>query len=561
MNKIVLAAFILVLFSCTTDRDFDAIDIIVPEDATSQLVHYWNFNDISSLDILITPTVTTGGALMTYEGDRFDDVDDATELNARNNDEAGNGLRLRNPSGSFTVDLPTSGFEDAIVTYAVKRSNSGPQQQTFFYTTDGSTFIQAGLENVSYGVTETYILRQFDFTGIPEADNNPNFKVRIEFDINADGESGNSRFDNFTLDAIPAGDVPPPTPVESTELFHYWDFNDDTDNVTLITPNVGEGSLSFFGATFDEVSGSELNARNQAEPGKGLRLRNPSGDFIMNLPTTGYKNIEVKFAVTRSGNGSQDFDIAYTTDGTTYTEAGIDPSTFIISESYELREFDFTGIEGVDNNPNFKVRLTFDEDSSVSDSGNSRFDNLSVEGEVDNTTPQSSNSQFELFQYWNFNDDSDLMTLIVPTIGNGSLEYEGDTFDDVNGSELNARNQDESGSGLRLRNPSGDFIINVPSTGYENLSLQFAARRSGSGSETFQIDYTINGSDFLDTGISDTVFTLTEDYELFEFDLSTIPQINNNLFFKVRIRFDETSTTATSGNSRIDNLSIEGDTL
>ena len=556
--KVFIAA--LILSSCTTDRDFDEIEIIVPENST-QLVHYWNFNDISSLDILITPTVTEGGALMTYEGDRFDDVDDATELNARENDEAGNGLRLRNPSGSFTVDLPTSGFEDAIVTYAVKRSNSGPQQQTFFYTTDGSTFIQAGLENVSYGVTETYILRQFDFTGIPEADNNPNFKVRIEFDINADGESGNSRFDNFTLDAIPAGDVPPPTPVESTELFHYWDFNDDTDNVTLITPNVGEGSLSFFGATFDEVSGSELNARNQAEPGKGLRLRNPSGDFIMNIPTTGYKNIEVKFAVTRSGNGSQDFDIAYTTDGTTYTEAGIDPSTFIISESYELREFDFTGIEGVDNNPNFKVRLTFDEDSSVSESGNSRFDNLSVEGEVDSTTPQSSNSQFELFQYWNFNDDTNSMTLIVPTIGNGSLEYEGDTFDDVNGSELNARNQDESGSGLRLRNPSGDFIINIPSTGYENLSLQFAARRSGSGSETFQIDYTINGSDFLDTGISDTVFTLTEDYELFEFDLSTIPQINNNLFFKVRIRFDETSTTATSGNSRFDNLSIEGDTL
>lgn len=281
----------------------------------------------------------------------------------------------------------------------------------------------------------------------------------------------------------------------------------------------------------------------------------------MNIPTTGYKNIEVKFSVTRSGNGSQDFDIAYTTDGTTYTEAGIDPSTFIISESYELREFDFTGIEGVDNNPNFKVRLTFDEDSSVSESGNSRFDNLSVEGEVDSTTPQSSNSQFELFQYWNFNDDTNSMTLIVPTIGNGSLEYEGDTFDDVNGSELNARNQDESGSGLRLRNPSGEFIINLPSTGYENLSLQFAARRSGSGSETFQIDYTINGSDFIDTGISETTFTLTEDYELFEFDLSTIPQVNNNLFFKVRIRFDETSATADSGNSRFDNLSLEGDTL
>jgi len=50
-NKFVLATFILILFSCTTDRDFDVIDIIVPEDPTSQLVHYWNFNDISSLEI------------------------------------------------------------------------------------------------------------------------------------------------------------------------------------------------------------------------------------------------------------------------------------------------------------------------------------------------------------------------------------------------------------------------------------------------------------------------------------------------------------------------------
>ncbi len=553
-------AVILVLFSCTTDRDFEIIDITIPETSNFELVHYWNFNDVSSTETLIMPTQTIGGALMTYQGAEFDDVDDSSLLNVRNNDLEGDALRLRNPSGDFIVDLPTTGFEDAIVTYAVKRSNSGAQQQTFFYTTDGNTFTQAGLENTSYGVTETYILRQFDFADIPDTDNNPNFKIRIEFDINADGDSGNSRFDNFTLDGIPTGDGTPP-PGGNTELFHYWDFNDDTDNITLITPNVGDGSLSYFGATFDDVDGSDLNARNQAEPGKGLRLRNPSGDLIMNIPTTGYRNIEVKFAVTRSGSGSQDFDIAYTTDGTTYTEAGIDPSTFVISESYELREFDFTGIEGVDNNPNFKVRLTFDEDSSVSDSGNSRFDNLSVEGEIDNTAPQSSNSQFELFQYWNFNDDTDLATLITPNIGNGSLEYNGDSFDDVGGSELNARNQDEAGTGLRLRNPSGDFIITVPSTGYENLSLIFAVRRSGSGSETFQIDYTVNGSDFIDTGISATVFTLTEDYELFEFDFSAITQVNNNLDFKVRIRFDETSTTSDSGNSRFDNLSLEGDTL
>lgn len=561
-NKyLLLIALFSVLFSCTDDRDFEVINITTPEDPSFVLIHYWNFNDISSTEAFISPTLTIGGALLTYEGDRFDDVDDASLLNVRNNDNEGDALRLRNPSGNFTIDFPTNGYEDAILTYATKRSGSGAQQQTLFYTTNGTTFIQAGLENTSYGVTEEYILHQFDFTNIPEADNNPNFKIRIEFEVNADGDSGNSRFDNITLDAIPTDDVTIPPTTSETEVFHYWNFNDDTDNITLITPNIGNGTLSYFGATFDDVDGSELNVRNLEEAGKGLRLRNPSGDLIMNLPTTGYQNIEVKFAVTRSGSGSQDFNISYTIDGTNYINTDINPSTFSISEEYELREFNFTGITGVDNNPNFKVKLSFDETSSIAESGNSRFDNLTVEGEIDNSTPQVSNSQFQLFQYWNFNDDTDLTTLILPNIGNGNLMYNGESFDDVGGSELNVRNDDEDGRGLRLRNPSGELIMSMPSTGYKNLVLQFAVTRSGSGSETFQIDYSIDGSDFIDTGINTTTFTITEDYELLEFDLTSIPEVNNNLNFKVRLRFDETSATATSGNSRFDNLTLEGDTL
>ncbi len=557
MNKyFALVAFVSILFACTTDRNFQINNITTPDDPSFELIHYWNFNDISSPEALIAPTQTTGEALMTYAGDRFDDVDDAVELNARNNDEAGGALRLRNPSGEFIVTLPTTGFEDAIVTYAGKRSGSGAQQQTFSYSTDGITYTQAGLENTSYGITETYVLRQYDFSNIPETDNNPNFKIRIEFNINADGISGNSRFDNFTLDAKPTGGAG-----GQSGLFHYWDFNDDTDNITLITPNIGDGNLSYFGETYDDVDGSDLNARNQTIPGKGLRLRNPSGDLIMHLPTTGRKNIEVKFAVTRSGSGSQDFNISYTTDGTTYTDAGISPSNFLIIESYELREFNFTGIAGVDNNPNFKVKLTFDITSATATSGNTRFDNLSVEGEVDSSTPQLSNSQFELFQYWNFNNDTDLVTLITPNAGNGTLEYNGASFDDVGGSDLNARNMDPDGRGLRLRNPSGDLILNLPSTGHENLSLNFAVTRSGSGSQTFDISYTVDGTNYIDTGLNQTTFTVIENYELREFDLSSIPQVNNNPNFKVKLTFDTTSATATSGNSRFDNLSLEGDTL
>ena len=55
-------------------------------------------------------------------------------------------------------------------------------------------------------VPENFTLFTFDFSGIPAADNNPEFAVRILFGgSNAAAPTGNNRFDNIVLEgtAIP----------------------------------------------------------------------------------------------------------------------------------------------------------------------------------------------------------------------------------------------------------------------------------------------------------------------------------------------------------------------
>ncbi|UII27364.1 hypothetical protein LVD15_02735 [Fulvivirga maritima] len=378
--SITLVLALLGLFSCTEDR-------VIPEtivDTTSyDVVHYWNFNDNTSEETLITPTYSIGGTSVIYEGSYYDDTDEGSLLNARNADEAGNALRLRNPSGDFTVSMPTTGYDDVIVTYAVRRTSSGPQREQFFYTVDGANYVKIGLENTDYAVAENFVLHQFDFQDIPEADNNPEFKIKITFDINADGDSGNSRFDNLTLDGIRNGEPIPDFPdgEKEVEVFHYWNFNNADD---LETPNIGAGSWSYSGDEYDDVEGATLNALNGDEPSTGLRLRNPSGDFILSLPTSGYENVVMKFAVQRSGKGATSQNIYYSVNGTDFIQDNLSAASFEVPEEdsdaenlgYVLVTIDFSAISDVNNNEDFKVKFSSEE----TEKGNTRYDNITLEG-------------------------------------------------------------------------------------------------------------------------------------------------------------------------------------
>lgn len=200
-KHIIFSLLVLLLSSCTKDRIIDPVDAIKPINSDGEyLLHYWNFNDNTTIDSLISSQSIIPNAQIEYFGSAFDDVNEGSDLNARNNDFAGRALRLRNPSGDLIISLPTVGYKSIKLKFASTRTNNGPQEQNFFYTTDGSNYINASIEPKQIEVPLEFQLYEIDFSLLNAVNNNPNFKVKVSFNINHDSESGNSRFDNITLE-------------------------------------------------------------------------------------------------------------------------------------------------------------------------------------------------------------------------------------------------------------------------------------------------------------------------------------------------------------------------
>ena len=384
LKKILLILVSFHFVSCSLDQDTPNINPI--DNEAFELIHYWNFNNGTTSAFLITPTVSNAGSpSLTYNGNS-DSVNLGSGINLREENEVGNAIRLRNPSGSFIIEASTSGFEHIIMRYAVTRTGSGSNTHRISYAIDGIEYTNVGLARSEFTITEDdYMLVQIDFNAIAGARNNPNFKIKIDFDaVSGTINNGNNRIDNLSFDGITIEGIDPIIPDDDLYLLHYWDFNSVSSDETLISPNVGNGNLTYLGNFFDSVSpGSDLNLRNESIIGTALRLRNASGDFIIAIPTLGHQNIQLQYAATRTGSGSQTQTIFYSTDGVNYTQNGLETNQFTLTEDvYNSINIDFSNIPAADNNPNFKVKIVFDAASAGIANGNNRIDNLSVEGNV-----------------------------------------------------------------------------------------------------------------------------------------------------------------------------------
>lgn len=178
------------------------------------LVHYWNFNDNASVATLTTPTLElVDGASITATNNAANTLIDAAggtgqnfnvlNLNAQNSDVPGTHLRYNFPITGFLVfALPTTGFQDIVVRFATRRSGSGADDQLWSYSTDGSTYTTLTTIHPNNGDPT---LQTLDLSAIAAADDNPNFKLKVEFAQGAGGVEGNNRFDNFTLHGTSIG--------------------------------------------------------------------------------------------------------------------------------------------------------------------------------------------------------------------------------------------------------------------------------------------------------------------------------------------------------------------
>ena len=359
--------------------------------------------------------------------------------------------------------------------------------------------------------------------------------------------------------------------LSAQQIIHYWHFNSVNGTVDSVAADVYAGTNTPYfyyqaaypgvvnGGYMDDVSGDTTNAKNGEPAGNGVRPRNPSDsmEVMVSLPTTGFTDPVLTYASQRSGSGMLKQVLSYTLDGSTYVEH---PDTVFVQTSWELVTFDFSSITGVDNNPNFAVKLRFYE-QNVASNGNNRIDNFVLEG----------TAQTSLIHYWHFNTANGTIDSIAADLYAGTdapyLYYRpsfpsvatGGFMDDVAGDVINARNNEPAGTGIRPRNPSDsmEVFVQLPTTGFANPVLSYATQRSGSGMLKQVLSYTLNGTTFIEH--PDTVFVQTS-WNLVTFDFSSITGAEDNADFAVKLRFYE-QNVASNGNNRIDNLVLEGNSL
>ncbi|QCR21990.1 choice-of-anchor I family protein [Pontibacter sp. SGAir0037] len=244
------------------------------------LLHYWNFNNTSSLEAHLTPVSILDGASIKHiaggtsaiaEKEGTGQGFDRENLNARNGDPAGNHLRFNNPiGGALLFHIPTTGFRNILIKYVSMRSGSGAGTQLIEYTTNGTDYTPFTTIAPNNGTPQ---LETLDFSGIAAANNNDNFKIRISFEQEAGGLVGNNRFDNFTVEGEQAGaDVLPPSLTFSpaanavhvaVDVHPSITFNEDVrlrDNTAITNNNVAnlvefklqdaQGTAIAYSATF-----------------------------------------------------------------------------------------------------------------------------------------------------------------------------------------------------------------------------------------------------------------------------------------------------------------------
>lgn len=363
--------------------------VAIPAIGNTGTLHYWNFNNNASVTTLLTPSISlvseasimfTPGATSAIDpaggtGQNFS----VLNSNARNGDVSGTHLRVNNPLGSEIIfNIPTNRYKDIRVSFTTRRSGSGAGIQYWAYSTNGVTFV--GIDTVTV-LDGDPVLRQIDLSFINALDNNPNAKIRVQFAQGTGGTTGNNRFDNFAIDAKI---IPPST------LLHYWNFNNNASIATITQPSqsiIANASLTHIaggtsiidpiGGTGQNFSILNENARNGDVSGTHLRFNNPiGGECVFALPTTGYEDVSVTFTTRRSGSGAGTQIWSYTTDGINY----VSKDTIIVADADPvLRTLSYLGISGVDNNPNFKVKVGFLQGAGGT-AGNNRFDNFTLDG-------------------------------------------------------------------------------------------------------------------------------------------------------------------------------------
>tara|TARA_R100001143_G_scaffold12460_1_gene13683 strand:+ start:19701 stop:20435 length:735 start_codon:yes stop_codon:yes gene_type:complete len=239
MKKIfTIASFFILIFlviGCSSATD-STDEPVIPADP--ELIHFWYLdvtipNDIELVAVSATysaignlGTIRFESALSGYpETERMAAMERRNQPTSINYRPKGNGgmlfteaadsmraIQVREPfmgdagENSLILDLPTTDFERAVLSFAAMNENA-VEALRFDYSIASGTpqWITTGMRNnqIQQTIVDQYILIEVDFSGIEGVKDNPNFKVRIRFDVLDGTKNLGDRvtFNNFALDA------------------------------------------------------------------------------------------------------------------------------------------------------------------------------------------------------------------------------------------------------------------------------------------------------------------------------------------------------------------------
>lgn len=130
------------------------------------------------------------------------------------------------------------------------------------------------------------------------------------------------------------------------------------------------------------------NKPYDAEWMRGLQIRQPfcvdgaENAMIFHVPSTGFQNVVFSFAAMDEGAAEGvrvDYSVA--AGQPVWQTAGLDDAALALADEYRLFEIDFSFLQAVNNNPDFKIRLRFLTPDGSADQGNRvTFNNIAVEG-------------------------------------------------------------------------------------------------------------------------------------------------------------------------------------
>ncbi len=155
---------------------------------------------------------------------------------------------------------------------------------------------------------------------------------------------------------------------------------------------------------------------------------------------------------------------------------------------------------------------------------------------------------------WDFEDETDYL-LPSYTVGGGGLSI-------VPGpSTTVVRNEAAQGfesAHLRINTPLGaEVVFDLPTSGFEDIALEYLTRRSGQGAGEQTLSYSTNGTDWIEW----TTYTVDNAAPQEQsFDFSGAVGVSDNPGFAVRITFAQ-ADGGTNGNHRFDNVSLSGTAL